>query len=230
MARHSFFGGDSDNIKKAISQSCTSNYYNTQEYSAEIEATYIKLGEAKTMSVLMKKSSAEFLDLLCYTKQTNEEVYKSRLKNRPDTQDTCGDRQPRQQTYSAPGKSDFTRLFERKKSHLDSQIKRDYVKNGVATIFCQISDYHDVITAYGVKNHETVNPDFIENLSGAAAVIPDECPLVLNIIEDCLSKEEQETIRQVIRDDFAYDFGIAEQEFDKLYTEIAQSGKEDIYD
>ena len=109
-------------------------------------------------------------------------------------------------------KRDFTRLFDRKKSHLDSRIKRDYVKNGVATIFCQISDYHDVITAYSVKNHETVNLDFIEYVRGAAAVIPEKCPLVLNIIEDCLSKEEQETIRQVIRDDFAYDFGMAEQE------------------
>lgn len=47
---------------------------------------------------------------------------------------------------------------------------------------------------------------------GLAAVIPDECPLVLNIIEDCLSKEEQKTIRQVIRDDLAYDFGMVEQE------------------
>ena len=109
-------------------------------------------------------------------------------------------------------KRDFTRLFDRKKSHLDSRIKRDYVKNGIATIFCQISDYHDVITAYSVKDHETVNLDFIEYIRGAAAVIPEKCPLVLNIIEDCLSKEEQETIRQVIRDDFAYDFGMAEQE------------------
>ena len=109
-------------------------------------------------------------------------------------------------------KRDFTRLFDRNKSHIDSRIKRDYVKNGVATIFCQISDYHDVITAYSVKDHETVNLDFIEYIRGAAAVIPEKCPLVLNIIEDCLSKEEQETIRQVIRDDFAYDFGMAEQE------------------
>ena len=84
-------------------------------------------------------------------------------------------------------KRDFTRLFDRNKSHLDSRIKRDYVKNGIATIFCQISDYHDVITAYSVKNHETVNLDFIEYIRGAAAVIPEECPLVLNIIEDCLS-------------------------------------------
>lgn len=109
-------------------------------------------------------------------------------------------------------KRDFTRLFDRNRSHLDLRIKRDYVKNGVATIFCQISNYHDVITAYSVKDHETVNLDFIEYVRGAAAVIPEKCPLVLNIIEDCLSKEEQETIRQVIRDDFAYDFGMAEQE------------------
>mgnify|MGYP006873122777 CR=1 FL=1 len=115
-------------------------------------------------------------------------------------------------------KRDFLKLFDRKKSHLDTRIKRDYVKNGVATIFCQISSYNDVITAYSVKDHEAVNLDFIEYVKGAAKVIPDEYPLVLNIIEEnCLSAKEQQTIREVIRDDFAYDFGMAEQEEDRQW-------------
>jgi len=109
-------------------------------------------------------------------------------------------------------KRNFIRLFDRKKSLIESRIKRDYVTNGIATIFCRISGFNDVITAYSVKNHETVNLDFIEYVNGAAKVIPNECPLVLNIIENCLSKEEQRIIRAVIRDDFAYDFGMVEQE------------------
>ena len=109
-------------------------------------------------------------------------------------------------------KHNFMRLFDRKKSRLAARVQRDYVKNGVATIFCSISSYNDVITEYSVKGHETVNLDFIEYVKGAAQVIPDEFPLVLNIIEDCLTKEEQQTIREVIQDDFAYDFGMAEQD------------------
>ena len=82
------FGGDPDNItifgesagaissmmlsvipaakglfQKAIPQSCTSNYYNTQEYSAGVAAAYMELGGAKTMSDMLKKSAAELVKL-----------------------------------------------------------------------------------------------------------------------------------------------------------------------
>ena len=50
-------------FNKAISQSCTSNYYNTQEYSAEVAATYMEFCGAKTMRDMMKKSSAELIAL-----------------------------------------------------------------------------------------------------------------------------------------------------------------------
>lgn len=111
-------------------------------------------------------------------------------------------------------KRNFKRLFERKKSYLEARVQRDYIKNGIATIFCQISGYNDVIVSYSVKGHETVNLDFIEYVRGAAKVIPEECPLVLNIIEDCLTEEEQQNVRQIIRDDLAYDFGMVEQDVD----------------
>ena len=106
----------------------------------------------------------------------------------------------------------FIRLFDRRKSQIDARVRRDYVKNGIGTIFCRISGYHDVITAYSVKDHETMNLEFVDYLRGAAKVIPAECPLVLNIIGGNLSEAEKETIETVIRDDFAYDFGMVEQE------------------
>ncbi len=106
----------------------------------------------------------------------------------------------------------FIRLFDRRKSQIDARVRRDYVKNGIGTIFCRISGYHDVITAYSVKDHETMNLEFVDYLRGAAKVIPAECPLVLNIIGGNLSEEEKETIETVVRDDFAYDFGMTEQE------------------
>ncbi len=33
-------------------------------------------------------------------------------------------------------------LFESRKGHLDYRLKRDYVKNGIATIPCRVSTYH----------------------------------------------------------------------------------------
>lgn len=114
-------------------------------------------------------------------------------------------------------KRNFTRLFDSKKSQFDARVQRDYIKNGVATIFCQISSYNDIITAYSAKNHEAVNLDFIRYIHRAAEVIPEECPLVLNIIENCLTKDEQKTIREVISEELEYDFAMVEQDEDRQW-------------
>lgn len=47
----------------------------------------------------------------------------------------------------------IVKLFEPRKGHLDYRIKRDYVRNGIATIPCRISDYSDVISTYSVESH-----------------------------------------------------------------------------
>ena len=109
-------------------------------------------------------------------------------------------------------KRKLVRLFELRRGHLDYRIKRDYVRNGIATIPCQISSYSDVINTYSVKGYETLNTEFFEYITTSAEVTPPEYPLVLNIIGDCLSDEEKKTIELVIRDDFAYDLGMVEKD------------------
>lgn len=109
-------------------------------------------------------------------------------------------------------------LFESRKGHLDYRLKRDYVRNGIATIPCRVSDYSDVISTYSVKGCETLNPEFDEYLKSTAELMPPECPLVLNIIGNCLSREEQKTVEETIRDDLAYDLGIVEKK-EKRHTQ-----------
>lgn len=111
-------------------------------------------------------------------------------------------------------KRNFIRLFERKKSRIDSRIKRDYIENGIATVHCCISDYNDIINTYSSKDQESLNPDFVDFLQDAAGPIPDECPLVLNVIGDCLSADEKKIIKEIIRDDFSYRLGLVEKEQD----------------
>ena len=49
-------------------------------------------------------------------------------------------------------KRNFIRLFDsRKKSHIDSCIKRDYIENGITTVHCCISGYNDIVNAYSAK-------------------------------------------------------------------------------
>ena len=110
------------------------------------------------------------------------------------------------------GNRNIIELFEARQGHLEDRIKRDYIKNGIATIPCRISEYNDVISAYSVKGFESLNPDFVDYLKSTAELTPNECPIVLNIIGDCLSQEEKKTIEAIIRDDFAYDLGIVEKE------------------
>ena len=59
------------------------------------------------------------------------------------------------------------------------------------------------------------NFDFVDYLEDAAEPIPDEYPLVLNIIGNCLSDEEKKSITEVIRDDFSYKLGIVEKEYER---------------
>ncbi len=112
-------------------------------------------------------------------------------------------------------KRNFTSLFDNRKSRLDSRIKRDYINNGIATVHCCISSYNDIISTYSAKDQESLNLDFVDYLEEVAGPIPDEYPLVLNIIGNCLSEEEKDTIKEIIRDDFLYRLGNVEREQDR---------------
>ena len=104
------------------------------------------------------------------------------------------------------------KLFESRKGNLDYRLKRDYIRNGIATLPCSISEYNDVVSSYSVKDYETLNPEFVDYLKSTAEVTPPEYPLVLNIIGDCLTQEEKKTIEEVIPDEFAYELGVVEKE------------------
>ncbi|MBQ6297551.1 MAG: hypothetical protein IJK81_07650 [Selenomonadaceae bacterium] len=82
---------------------------------------------------------------------------------------------------------------------------------------CCISNYNDIINTYNAKDQESLNPDFVEFLHDAADPIPDECPLVLNVIGDFLSEEEKKIVTEIIRDDFSYKLGIIEKEQEREF-------------
>ena len=79
------------------------------------------------------------------------------------------------------------------------------------------SNNNDIINTYSAKDQESLNPDFVEYLQEAANPIPDECPLVLNIIGDNLSADEKKVIAETIRDDFSYKLGLVEKEQDREF-------------
>lgn len=106
----------------------------------------------------------------------------------------------------------FVKLFDSRKGNLDALLNKDFIHNGIVTISCQITDYHDIISHYSVKKYETLNTEFADFLNTSAEVTPDDCPLVLNIIGDCLSEEEKLTIRETIAEYYAYNLGLVEKD------------------
>ena len=104
------------------------------------------------------------------------------------------------------------RVFKKKKSFLDRRLKKDFIDNGIATIPCQVEEYNDVISRYSVRGYETLNSEFEEYVKNTVDVIPSEYPVVLNITGCSFSSEQEQTIRETITEDFAYDLGLLEEE------------------
>ena len=116
-------------------------------------------------------------------------------------------------------KRNIVKLFESRRGNLDDRLKRDYIRNGIATLPCTISDYNDVISTYSVKGYETLNTEFADFIKTEVEFAPPEYPIVLDIIGDCLSKSEKETVKATILDTFAYELGMVEKE-EKRHTKV----------
>lgn len=75
----------------------------------------------------------------------------------------------------------------------------------------EFTDYHDVISSYSVEGCETLNLELVDYIKKSAEIVPPECPIVMNIVGDCLSEKEKKTIKWTIKDYFAYELGAVEQ-------------------
>ena len=104
------------------------------------------------------------------------------------------------------------KLFEKRRARLDARVARDYVRNGVVSIPCRVTGYHDVISTYSVEGRETLIPDFVDYVKSTAEVTPEEYPIVLEVIGGGLSQKEREVIERIVEDDFAYELGMVEKE------------------
>jgi hypothetical protein len=103
-------------------------------------------------------------------------------------------------------------LFESRKGQMEDLLQRDFINNGIATFPVKISSYYDVIHPFSVRRYETLNQEFADLLELGASTIPPEYPIVVNIIEDCLTEEERKIIEVVIREYYAYKLGMVEKD------------------
>ena len=109
------------------------------------------------------------------------------------------------------------KLFESRKGRMDYLLHRDFINNGIATYPVKISSFDDVIHPNSIRRYETLKPDFADLIELGAGVLPPDCPIVLNIIEDCLTEEERKIIITTVREYYAYKLGVVEKE-EKRHT------------
>ena len=104
------------------------------------------------------------------------------------------------------------KLFESRKGQMDELLHRDFINNGIATFPVKISSYDYVINPHSVRHYETPNTDFTDLIESGASVLPPECPIVVNIIEDCLTEEERRIIVATLQEYYAYKLGLVEND------------------
>ena len=109
------------------------------------------------------------------------------------------------------------KLFESRKGQMDELLHRDFINNGIATFPVKISSYDEVIHPNSVRRYETLNQDFAGLIELGAGVVPPECPIVVNIIEDCLTDQQRKIIVATVREYYAYKLGMVEKD-EKRHT------------
>lgn len=119
--------------------------------------------------------------------------------------------------YPTGMKKKVSELFESRKGRMDDLLRRDFINNGIATFPCKISSYYDIINPLSIRRYETPNLDFTDFIETGAQVLPPDCPIVLNIIEDCLTEEERKIVVATIREYYSYKLGVVENE-EKRHT------------
>ena len=119
--------------------------------------------------------------------------------------------------YLTGMKKKVGKLFESRKGRMDDLLRRDFINNGIVTFPCKISSFYDIVHPFSVRRYETLNQDFADFLELGASVVPPECPIVVNIIEDCLTEEERKIVVETIREYYSYKLGMVENE-EKRHT------------
>ena len=106
--------------------------------------------------------------------------------------------------------------YKRKRSDVEKRLEKEFLDHGIATIPCKVSGMEDIISSYSVPGYESLDSGFVEYLNSIIELIPEEYPIVLNIVGTKFTEKEQEIIRGTIEYDVAYDLGEAERESKNL--------------
>ena len=88
--------------------------------------------------------------------------------------------------------------FYNKKSHLQNNLQRNVLKDGVAHIPCRVEGLSDIISKFSIEGGESLDGEFVEFLLDFIDCVPEEYPVVLEIHGPKFSEETKKRITEII--------------------------------
>jgi hypothetical protein len=102
--------------------------------------------------------------------------------------------------------------FYNKKSHLESRLKKDLIRDGIAYLPCKVRGIDDILSKFSTESITAVDAEFSDALLNTVDCIPQEYPLVLEIHGPKFTEQEKEMITETIISDADYMLGKTEAE------------------
>ena len=107
-------------------------------------------------------------------------------------------------------KKDNLEKYYNKKSQLNSRLQKDVIRNGTAYLSCKVGGLDDILSKFSTKGLESLDGEFKDELLNFADCIPQEYPLVLEILGPKFTEDEKELIREAVVSDADYLLGKTE--------------------
>lgn len=107
-------------------------------------------------------------------------------------------------------KKDNLEKYYNKKSQLNSRLQKDVIRNGTAYLSCKVGGLDDILSKFSTKGLESLDGEFKDELLSFADCIPQEYPLVLEILGPKFTEDEKEMIREAVVSDADYLLGKTE--------------------
>ena len=107
-------------------------------------------------------------------------------------------------------KKDNLEKYYNKKSQLNIRLQKDVIRNGTAYLSCKVGGLDDILSKFSTKGLESLDGEFKDELLSFADCIPQEYPLVLEILGPKFTEDEKEMIREAVVSDADYLLGKTE--------------------
>ncbi|MBQ2521076.1 MAG: hypothetical protein II537_00015 [Bacteroidales bacterium] len=109
-------------------------------------------------------------------------------------------------------KKDKQEEFYNKRSQLESRLKKDLIRDGIAYLPFKVRGIDDIFSKFSTETIMAVDAEFTDALLNTVDCIPQDYPLVLEIHGPKFTEKEKEMITDTISSDADYMLGKTEAE------------------